>query len=490
MPLSASDDDLRAAAKEAAAAAAGIVALSVIVGYRGRVAMLASHCKSWGVDPPKFSGNQDEGGPAIRRACCSRWWPRRLRRAHGRMAEGAAIRAGVVRRGLWPYVSQDGLERREGQRARNARALEKAVLESRQSGEALPLADVVAGSLANPEVKRSELMVRIRGCDAIAHDDSLACEFWTLTAPSRFHAHRTIAGKGKKTEPNPHYDGSSPKAGQAYIRSVWARARAAWARVGLSVYGLRTAEPHHEGCPHWHLIAYGRPEQLRAAGEILRRYALAESPEEAGAAKHRFVVLCAKAGRYGAAYAAKYISKNINGEGMGRAGDGEAGRKVADSAKRVDAWAAAWGIRQFQFFGCPAVSLWRVLRRLSDQDVPRGSLLDRARSAADDSDFAEFWRCAVRGGFKLLYRAADCLTQYGDAAAARVAGIEAEGRRVFLAVKEWVIHWGGFKKPGALDFVFPRSGVNNCTRSGLSGWADDLVGAIFSIGCGNDRLRL
>ena len=488
IPLSASDEDLRAAAAQGAGDCRSVAEFAAMLPLDVAVAMMGRHCRLWGIEAPKLRGCG--GGdlmPAIRRMACPRWWLRRLRRVHGARCDGAAIRAGVVRRGLWPYASQDAVERRGDQRRRNARALEAATVECEATGERLELAEVVAGSIANPEVKRSELMVRIKGCDAIAGADGLACEFWTLTAPSRFHAHRVIAKK--KTEPNPVFDGSTPKEAQQYLSRVWARARAAWKRRGLVVYGLRTAEPHHDACPHWHLICYGTARDVRFARRLLRVYALRESPDEPGARKHRFVYLEAKQGRYGAAYAAKYISKNINGEGMGKAGDGEAGRKVSDSVKRVDAWAATWGIRQFQFFGCPKISIWRALRKMRGPVGIAGAMIERARAAADDSDFAGFWRAAERGGLALIYRAADCLTAYGDAAVARIAGVMEGARRALLPVKDWVIHWRGKEAkagPGGA-FDFPRSCVNNCTRGGFGGGIDELPD-IFSIWKDNSRL--
>ena len=485
--LSASDEDLRAAAVTAAGDCQALAQFAALRGPEVSAAMMARQCGLWGIEPPRAAACQGAGlMPAIRRMCCKRWWLRRLRRAHGRRCDGAAIRAGVVRRGMWPYASQDAVERRGEQRRRNARALERAVIECRETGESLPLAEIVEGSIANPENKRSELMVRIKGCDAIAAGDGLACEFWTLTAPSRFHAYKSTGGKkSNSVVVNPNYDGSSPKEAQGYISSVWARARAAWKRRGLQVYGLRTAEPHHDGCPHWHLICYGTARDVRFARRLLRVYALRESPDEPGARNHRFVVMKAKAGRYGAAYAAKYISKNINGEGMGKAGDGEAGKKVSEAVKRVDAWAATWGIRQFQFFGCPSISIWRVLRKMRGPVGVVGSMLERARAAADDSDFAEFWRCSFRGALALIYRPAESLTVYGDMAAARIAGVMEGARRAMLPVKEWVIHWSGKaaqaagadhlaglaelwsnarrREPGGVAFSLPWSCVNNCT---------------------------
>lgn len=469
LPLSASDDDLREAARAAAKEGADVAALGDVRGGAALRALLADHCRRWGIEGP---GPHIGDGPAVKRMVCERWWLRRLRRALGRRCDGAAIAAGVVRRGMWPYASQDAVERRDAQRRRNRRALDKAVIECEESGEALPLSDVVKGSIANPEVKRSELMVRVRGCDAIATENGDACEFWTLTTPSRMHAQRIT---GAVSDENPAYDGTTPKEAQSYLSKVWARARAAWKRRGLRVFGLRTAEPHHDGTPHWHLIAYGPARDLRFARRLLRVYALRDSGDEKGARLHRFKAIKAREGTKGAAYAAKYISKNINGEGMGGDIDHETGRKVDKTVLRVDAWAATWGIRQFQFFGCPSISAWRVLRKLRGPFAVVGSAIERARVAADESDFAEFWRQTVKGGLRLIYRAAERLTAYGDEAAARIVGIaEGEGRRALLPEKTWLIHWAGLPKAGG--FAFPRSRVNNCTGP------ENPAAAVFSVG--------
>jgi len=462
LSLAASDDDLRQAAKIAAAEGVDIAALG---GARegGRLReMLAFQCARWQVAAP---GPEIEEGPAIRRMVCSRWWLRRLRRSHGRACERAAIVAGVVRRGLWVYATQDCVERRGAQRRRNARAIDRAVVECAEYGESLALADVVAGSMANPEVKRAELMVRIKGCDAVATENGDSCQFWTLTAPSSFHRMRMLGGVPVT---NPNFDEENPKTpkdGQKHLSTVWARARAKWKRRGLQVFGLRTAEPHHDATPHWHLIAYGPAAQLVEAAEILRAYALQDEPSEAGAFEHRFKAMEARAGTKGAAYAAKYVSKNIDGKGLEGDIDSEGQKKISASVKRVDAWAATWGIRQFQFFGCPAISGWRVLRRMRGPVAVVGSVLERARQAADDSDFAGYWRAVESGALSLIYRAADALTVYGDAAAARIVGIAEGARRALLPVKEWVIRWGGPAKAGG--FGLPWSCVNNCTGSDL-----------------------
>lgn len=470
-------------------------------GMGAALPMLEGLCRRWGVEPARVE-YVDDVMPAIKRMCCPRWWLRRLRRSHGRMCEISAIKAGLVRRGMWAYSSQDCIERRQAQRRRNARALDAAEIENRTTGDVIKLADIVAGSVANPEIKRGELMVRIRGADEFAQAQGWACEFWTVTAPSRFHAQKIT---GACAESNQNYgflsvvgeDGEckkiavdcSPKAAQGYISRVWSRARAAWKRRGLIVAGLRTAEPHHDGCPHWHLIVYGPARDLRFARRLLRVYALRDTPGEPGALRHRFNYMKAKEGTYGAAYAAKYISKNINGAGLEGERDSETGAKVSSAVISVDAWAAQWGIRQFQFFGMPAVGIWRALRKIEGPFAVVGSALEKARAAADAADWCGFWKACKLSALELIRRETNRMTQYGDAAAAVVVGVAEGARRVLLPVRDWVIHWGGMpKNSGGVVFDLPRSRVINCTGAEKNAYGvemfEDAAAAVLCFGVG------
>lgn len=73
----------------------------------------------------------------------------------------------------------------------------------------------------------------------------------------------------------------------------------------------------------------------------------------------------------------------------------------------------------------------------------------------------------MAGGLSLIYRAAEGLTQYGDAAASKIVGVAEGARRALLPVKVWAIKWGGEVKKGG--FGPSRSCVNNCTGPDL-GW--------------------
>jgi len=297
-----------------------------------------------------------------RRLQCAKWWRRRLRTIHARWRESQLIQLGAVGRGKAIYSSDEAVQARREQRKRNDSLLHAFL--AMDDDTAVLLSKCAEKSVSNPAVRRSEVMTRLRGTEEAAQAQGLSAHFWTLTAPSRFHRWK---GGG---EDNLKYEGATPRDAQDYLVGVWSRIRAALDRAGCSVYGFRVAEPHKDGCPHWHLLVFGTTDALNEARDIAGDYALKDSPDEPGAKAHRFTfepINPAKGSAVG--YVAKYISKNLDAQGMqGAAAQDTAGIEhgagVAESIERVEAWRSLWGIRQFQFFAAGKVTIWRELRRL------------------------------------------------------------------------------------------------------------------------------
>lgn len=439
VPLSAGESDLRASAMVAVSQARALVSVLHVPDAESVWMALDDLCRRWGAVAP-CPKEEGELWPSVRRMLCPRWWLRALRRVVAADCEAAAVRAGLVRRGLWCYCSQDQVQRRQQQLKRQRQSIDGALLTDMDNGEQCALSDVVSGSVANPAIKRGELMTRVRGADEYASAQGWQCEMWTITCPSRFHAQVT---HGNTSEPNPKYQGLTPSDGQIYLREVWARARAAWDRRGLQVAGLRTAEPHHDGCPHWHLIAYGTAVDLEKARDLLKAYALQDSPDEPGAQARRFVHQASDGN--GAAYAAKYIAKNIDGANLGEELDNETGRKLSSMAERVTAWASAWRIRQFQTWGMPGVTAWRALRRVLSP--VESEPLEAARLAADAGDWCGYWSAVGAGGLVLI-KDEGRVTEYGDKGGGRVVGVSDGLAKAWIEVRAWVISWGGKLRKG------------------------------------------
>jgi hypothetical protein len=212
--------------------------------------------------------------------------------------------------------------------------------------------------------------------------------FFTLTAPSAFHAYHSGGGINAawKEEGKPRV-----QAAQQWLRKMWARARAKLHRLSVLFYGFRVAEPHHDATPHWHMVLFVPPSGGDTLQRVLRLVWLSEFGDEAGAHVHRCKAVVIDPERGSATgYVAKYVSKNIDGAGaIGDETSDETGAPVRDGVARVAAWASCHGIRQFQQVGGPPVGLWREARRLREP-VPECDDIERARAAADAGDWAGF----------------------------------------------------------------------------------------------------
>lgn len=381
-------------------------------------------CDSMGVDMPR--GLVAAG--VVKRGQCETWWRRALRKRVARVVEHGAIRLGLVNRTVGAYASDGAVKRRAGQLARNAAALDKTLFRN-EAGQVYKLSELAALSVANPDVRRGELMVRIRGAEEHADAAGHPGLFVTLTCPSRFHAVLSTSKKGGGLRMNPKYnEENTPRAAQMWLRQMWARARAQMAREGLTVYGIRVAEPHHDGCPHWHaLLWFASEEQLQAGRDALLSHWLSDAGDERGAKKNRVNLKRMKAGG-AAGYVAKYVAKNVGGS-VNVDGHTDDGQKVetggVKGVERVDAWASTWGIRQFQTIGLPPVGVWRKLRGVDAGQV------EQARVNGDAVAWKAWGACQkvgeVAADFGRFIAAMGGVCLRRDAWALRVANREEPG---------------------------------------------------------------
>ena len=477
-----------------------------------------------------------QDGPAIARMTHGQWWRRGLRVAQARALEEAAIGLGYVHRNGEIYASNATVERRGQQRRRNAAMLDQTKAVNKDTGEVFNLGELAARSVANPRIRRGELMTRIAGFEAVAKGRGDSAEFVTLTCPSRFHAMRQ---EGARVGVNPKHDGSTPRQAQGYLTRIWAAIRAKLGRLGVRPYGFRIAEPHHDGTPHWHMVLFVAIEAVTALRDVIRDYALRMDGDEPGAQKNRVEFVTIDPARGSAAgYVAKYVSKNIDGGGYEVQKDLEGFDSIVPVA-RVEAWASTWGIRQFQQIGGPPVGVWRELRRIPD-GAAVSPVVEAARAAADcgtikghDVDGAAGnWRSFVEimggpvverdslplrvaytsQGERWDYAAAlpypAPVNRYGEPGAAAVYGVRdvAEDRAYASVRYRWEIKRKGGPVFGSVEveacgnlgsgshagsrsafafdlgpeFSAPRTRVNNCTRVKKIGTCRAELDAVFA----------
>ncbi|MGY3944132.1 replication endonuclease [Aeromonas tecta] len=444
---------------------------------------------AWGMLPrlPKFrtaESRDDFIAHHLIRWLDPKWWARRLRKIWDQYNEHCAILLGKVRKGVSAYVSSQGLQAFVERQRMAAAWLKDMEAYNAEDNITISLEEAVKASIANPENRRHELVVRARGFSDVADEMGYVGLFFTWTAPSRFHPWKTVkasqAGKADSTTENPKHDGSSPRDAQHYISELWKRCRSALDRNltrrgeflvedPIDYFGFRVVEPHHDGTPHWHLLIWVKPEHQHRLIGILQRYALSHDKSDLERKRHpdskqpysditpRFdwkVMDKEKGGAVG--YIVKYIAKNIDGHRVGDEGDLEAETAATEGARRVRAWASLWGLRQFQPLKGPPVGIWRELRRLPGRlqeakgivVAPLASpIMEECRRYADAVDWKNFTQamggpCCRRDERPLsIHRTAlaEHYNQYGELQTKLVGVRAADGLIQQTRVGEWVL---------------------------------------------------
>lgn len=395
----------------------------------------------------------------VNRALDEHWLVRQLRRKCAYEVECVARDLALVQRRKQVYCSDFSLHRQRDRNSSNRIALDNTVAyDENDLSNYFTLSELSAKSVSNPEVRRSEMFVRLRGFEEIAQESNHDAVFFTVTAPSRFHC----VSNGRINDNWINADKPDAKQAHGHLMSVWSKLRKFLDKNKVKVYGMRIVEPHQDGTPHHHLLLFMEKAHRKLVVNEFRRLAMVDSPDEKGAKKFRFkaeVIDWSQGSAVG--YVAKYLSKNIDGQHI----DSDKGSSLtgSDAAERVVTWARVNQIRQFQFIGGPSVTVWREMRRLreefkeddalfTDLNQDEHFLLESVRRAADEGYWKAF--CYAMGGVfvkrndqtvKAEYTVSNAIekliasggeyspTRYGDMAQARLNGLMFQ--KVFIATR-------------------------------------------------------
>lgn len=388
---------------------------------------------------------------SLARMLCADWWYRKLWRMRCEWREEQLRAVCLVNKKASPYVSYEAVIHKREQRRKSLEFFRSHELVN-EDGDTLDMEDVINASASNPAHRRNEMMACVKGLELIAEMRGDCAVFYTITCPSRFHA---TLSNGR---PNPKWTSATVRQSSDYLVDTFAAFRKAMHKAGLRWYGVRVAEPHHDGTVHWHLLCFMRKKDRRSVTALLRKFAIREDREELGnntGPRFKSELINPRKGTP-TSYIAKYISKNIDGRGLANEISKETGKSLRDNAEHVSAWASLHRVQQFRFFGIPGRQAYRELRLLAGQaerrqdgskagapvlDNPR---LDAVLAAADVGCFATY--IMKQGGVLVprkhhLVRTAYELNEepsaYGDHST-RIYGIWspiAEGRICTHAVK-------------------------------------------------------
>lgn len=427
-------------------------------GINGRAAKSLEWAAQWAMENMERHGMADfwpakKGRPlgaVLARLKCVKFWRRVLRGLFAKTVEACSIGLGLVNKDRDIYVSNQSVSRHTQQMISADKVLDQTYLEN-EYGQQVSIKALAAKGAANKDIRLAELMTRISGMDAIAQDLGHAGLFVTVTCPSRMHKW-TQTQHGVK--PNPKFDGTTPREAQTYLCRQFNKLGAALGRAGVERYGFRVVEPHHDGCPHWHLLIFYKP--VTAAGKCARalmrgmfkRYFLDnDSAGERGAAERRITYKpIDRTKGSAAAYIAKYISKNTTGFQLEF---DLYGHPIVSTVQRVAAWASTWKVRQFQQLGGAPVGVWRELRRINPQAVEGVPLPDELRTAMNGVNvgqqggklaigyqaytMAQGGPCVARKALRirLLKQETGDVGSYGEVKAPDVIGVQAAGQNLY-----------------------------------------------------------
>ncbi|HHF8302955.1 TPA: replication endonuclease [Klebsiella pneumoniae] len=334
---------------------------------------------------------------SLARMRCADWWYRKMWQMRCEWREEQLRAVCLVNKKASPYVSYEAVIHKREQRRKSLEYFRSHELVNEQ-GDALDMEDVVNASSSNPAHRRNEMMACVKGLELIAEMRGDCAVFYTITCPSRFHA---TLNNGR---PNPKWTSATVRQSSDYLVDTFAAFRKAMHKSGMRWYGVRVAEPHHDGTVHWHLLCFMRKKERRAITALLRKFAIREDREELGnntGPRFKSELINPRKGTP-TSYIAKYISKNIDGRGLANEISKETGRSLRDNAEHVSAWASLHRVQQFRFFGIPGRQAYRELRLLAGQaarqqadkkagapvlDNPR---LDAVLAAADVGCFATY----------------------------------------------------------------------------------------------------
>lgn len=225
------------------------------------------------------------------------------------------------------------------------------------------LSDVMATSKS---ARRATLIALTLGLTDKAKKLGLAPVFITLTLPTQYHPNPK---KGRCS-----YDPSiSPKDAFNEMQERWGRVRALFSKRGIDFFGIWTAEPHEDGCPHRHGLIWLPIGQLNDLKSAIKKHFPGKR-----ATKIKVLKGDGEATAKVSSYVLTYVLKATDAAGKP---EKEVDEDHLENFRRMQGWASANAARRFGFIGLPKglIGTWRGIYNMADENItdPRIRLIKK-----------------------------------------------------------------------------------------------------------------
>lgn len=195
------------------------------------------------------------------------------------------INRNAFKRQIWNNLSENKiihygltkkqLEVNERKIALQKRFLNLSLLHDKQTGNMIPLRDLVISANHSPHRYYSEVQNRVNTLVGEAERKDLVPIFMTITLPSEYHPFKLVTHQDKKRlVKNPKFDGTPPNEAVKALTTRFARLRNDRALREINkdqrMY-FRVNEPHQSGTPHTHILYYVPKENVTRIVSAFKR---------------------------------------------------------------------------------------------------------------------------------------------------------------------------------------------------------------------------
>lgn len=329
--------------------------------------LIAEYCKTsheYGIAIKETSRHSLDG--IMVRLRSDVYWREKINHLADENREQQAMRGkllGDKTHGLMPYCSDQTFELFEDRR--------DSIYAKMQRSPSTVSSEVAKSDIyANSEKSRlNQLFLTVKAMERLAVSRAYIWVMITLTCPPRFHPSSAS------------YDGSSLRDGNEFLNRLYRKLFKYLGkkyRANTDYFGLRVAEVHQDGCPHWHILFYCSDNLLKDLRSKLEQLLSGDGRPDGYYKKYSDKILKTQVELGGGASPIGYVLKYLfprSSEKSSTAG--------TEPAKRVSYALRAAGVRQYQLIGAEGISTKaRVLRKMANDPSAPANLKQLASTLA------------------------------------------------------------------------------------------------------------